>query len=284
MQPEESIDDPVTVITGEPIDQYHGDTDYLNASSLADYLRCPSLFNARRRGLVEQEKSRSLNLGSLIHDALEIGPEATAERLELIPEEHVTASGAMSTKKASKDWLAEQPEDAFLCTAADADFIGQVFDHLFRNKAARELYDSLEHKEVSIRFSYLGRKLRCRPDGITDTGTLVDYKTTRHANPLKMFWKSVDEYYYHVSHALYLLGAEYAGFSTAPMRYVVIGTTRPTVHVMTLPQEVIDSGRRTLDRALAEIELREATEDWTPEGYGEVHEMKFPGWFKKEME
>lgn len=284
MQPRKSPDESASVITGEPIDQYHADREYLNASSIADYLRCPSLFNARRLGLVDQEKSRSLNLGSLIHDALELGPEATAERLEVIPDEHVTASGAMSTKKATKEWLAEQPEDALLCTAADAEFIGQVFDHMFRNKAAREIYENLEHKEVSIRFEYMSKKLRCRPDGVTDMGVLVDYKTTRHANPLKQFWKSVDDFYYHVSHALYLLGAGYAGFSTAPMRYVVIGTTRPTVHVMTLPQEVIDSGRRTLDRALSEIELREATEDWTPEGYGEVHEMRFPVWFRKEME
>ena len=54
MQPRKSPDESASVITGEPIDQYHADREYLNASSIADYLRCPSLFNARRLGLVDQ--------------------------------------------------------------------------------------------------------------------------------------------------------------------------------------------------------------------------------------
>lgn len=275
---------------GEPIRDYHADRDYLNASTISLGTQCMSLVYRKffAEGVDQPDedgepKSTALANGDIAHRSLELGRQRTQEVLLVAPSEHQTQLG-LSTKKATKEWLATLDPDTWVVSQKQADFINNMWRHIDANAAVAALIEQIAHHEVSIRFRYLQTLCRVRPDAILDTGRLLDWKTTRHPNPLKQFWKSVLDFNYHISHALYLHGAEAAGFSTQPMVYVAISTSGSgAVQAMTLPQKVIDHGRRTLDRLLLEINAREVLGDWQPEGYGSVNEVEFPSYAMKDM-
>lgn len=231
-----------------------------------------------------EEKSAALRTGDIAHRSLEIGEQATKDTLVIAPAEHQTSTG-ISTKKATREWLAELPSDAWVVSDSQARFLGRMWDSIHRNSAVASVVERIAHHEVSIRFPYKELPCRVRPDAVLDDGTLVDWKTTRHTNPLRDFAKSVMDFNYHLSHALYIEGARAAGFSTQPMTYIAISTSASAaVQALRLPQQVIDHGRRTLDRIIAEIHARELMGSWNPDGYGEIHEMVFPEYLLKGME
>jgi hypothetical protein len=214
--------------------------------------------------------------GTLVHLCFELGWEAAADRIKVIPAEHLTGTGLLSTKADSKKWVADQG-DAILVTPQDAEFLTEVQSQCTLNKAVSKLLDSLIHKEVSIRWSRdNGTKLRCRPDAITNDGRVVDYKTTKYRNPAKDFWRACKDYMYGLQSALYQEGAAAAGFSDEPLIFVLISTASPCVIAKTLPQRFIDLGKTQLDRALADLSARMSFGDWTPDGYGSIDELYMP--------
>ena len=276
---------------GEPIREYHADRDFLNASTISLGTQCMSLVGRRFYGHGDDGesdgddgKSTALANGDLAHRSLEIGRARTEEVLRVAPPEHQTQTG-LSTKKTTKDWLASLDPDTWVVSDKQASFLGRMWQSIDANPAVAGLIEQIAHHEVSIRFRYLQMLCRVRPDAVLDTGRLLDWKTTRHVNPVKHFWKSVLDFNYHISHALYLHGARAAGFSDQPMVYVAISTSESgAVQAMTLPQRVIDHGKRTLDRLLLEINAREVLGDWEPTGYGSVNEIEFPSYAIREMQ
>ena len=276
---------------GEPIREYHADRTYLNASTISLGTQCMSLVYRKffapedepADSSEDEAKSTALANGDLAHRSLEMGRAKTEEALLVAPPEHSTQTG-LSTKKATREWIDSLGPDTWVVSQKQADFLGAMWQSIDANPAVAGLIEQVAHNEVSIRFRYLKTLCRVRPDAILDTGRLLDWKTTRHVNPLKHFWKSVLDFHYHISHALYMQGAEAAGFSSQPMVYVAISTSGSgAVQAMTLPQRVIDHGKRTLDRLLLEINARELLGDWEPVGYGSVNEIEFPSYAIKEM-
>jgi hypothetical protein len=45
---------------------------------------------------------------------------------------------------------------------------------------------------------------------------------------------------------------------------------------VTLPERVIAEGQRLMDRALADMRLREQLDWWLPDTHGEIVELSFP--------
>jgi hypothetical protein len=269
---------------GESNEDYHADRDWLSTSPIKDFLDSPAFYH--RRYVLRTEPSPSsdaLSRGTLVHSVLEMGWEAAAERIRVIPADYLTASGAMSTSKAAKEWLAEQ-SGSLLVTPVDAEFLTEVQSQCSLNKAVAKLLADIQHKEVSIRWQRPdGTKLKCRPDAITSRGRVVDYKTTKYKNPAKEFHKACVEYKYGLQSAVYQEGAAAAGFSGEPLIFVLISTVSPyTVIAKTLPQRFISLGKTQLDRALADLTARNTFGDWTPDGYGSIDELYMPEWCFKD--
>jgi hypothetical protein len=216
---------------------------------------------------------------------LELGWERAADLIRVIPADYLTASGAMSTSKAAKEWLAEQG-DALLVTPADAEFLTEVQAQCDLDKSVANLLADIKHKEVSIRWQRPdGTKLKCRPDAITSKGRVVDYKTTKFKNPARDFHRACVEYQYGLQSALYQEGAAAAGFSGEPLIFVLISTVSPyTVIAKTLPQRFIAVGKARLDRAIADISARTSFGDWTPDGHGSISELYMPEWCFKDSQ
>jgi len=231
-------------------------------------------------------ESDAMARGTLVHLLMELGREAFGERAKIIPEAYLTAGGALSTKADAKKWVADQDPNAILLTPADSSFLGEVLSQFDQNKAVTELYSKIEHREVSIRWQTVeGYKLKCRPDAITSDGVVIDYKTTKLANPKKDFWLACRDWGYHISGALYEEGSKAAGFSDKPLTYIVISTVSPyLVQAVTIPRRLVDLGRKKLERAIADIHARMSFDHWVPEAYDSVEECEVPAWFYRQEE
>ncbi len=268
----------VDVRIGESNTDYQSDPTHISTSQLKDFVESPPFFHRRHVLRVESSPpSEAMARGTLVHLCLELGWEAAGERIKVIPAEHLTGTGSLSTKADTKKWVADQG-NSILVTPQDAEFLGEVQSQCSLNKGVAKLLSSIAHKEVSIRWQRPdGIKLRCRPDAITSEGRVVDYKTTKYRNPDKDFWRACQEYKYNLQSAFYQEGAAAAGFSGEPLIFVLISTVSPyTVVARTLPQRFIDLGKSQMDRALADLSARMAFGDWTPDGYGSVEELYVP--------
>ena len=235
-------------------------------------------------GLDPPYQSAALSRGTLVHTALELGRAECERRIQIAPYEHLTQTGLSSSKK-TKEWLADQDPSVLWVSPSDGEFIGEVWNQLNLNSAASEVYESLQHRECSIRWQRQdGTKLKCRPDGVTDRGVCIDYKTCRFANPLKQFWQSVRDYRYGLQSALYSEGCREAGFSGEPLLFILISTVSPyAVQVVRLPAEAILQGRRQLERALDDIQAHAVLQkQYLPHGYGEIVTLEVPKFVFKE--
>lgn len=271
--------------TDERNEDYHADKEWDSASTIKDWLLCPSFYSRRHIQRIEPPfSSSSMERGSLVHTSLEIGREETERRVRVIPPEHSTQTGISSSKK-TKEWLAEQDPDTIWVSQLDGDFLGEVWRQIELNSAALQVYESLQHRECSIRWEREdGTKLKCRPDGITADGICIDYKSCRFANPLKQFWANVRDYKYGLQSVLYSEGCAAAGFSSKPLIFVLIGTVSPyAVQVVRLPQKVLDLGRRQLERAIRDMQAHRVLQyDYLPHGYGEIHTLEVPDFILKD--
>lgn len=272
----------VSVTYEEPDEHYFIDDGYEQSTKIKDWLKCPSLYESKYvTGSTPKTTTQSLERGSLAHLSLQIGKEQSEKRLRTCPEEYCTQAGLSKSKKA-KEFFADQDPDTIWVTPQDGYFLGRMWEGIENNHAVCGLYEEIEHTEVSIRWERsCGFRLKCRPDAITRTGLCLDYKTCRHVDPLREFMRSVKDYSYHVSCALYQEGCAVAGFQNMPQIFVVISTVPPfAVQAIRLPKEVIVKGRRLLEKAISDLHAHRVMRlSYTPRGYGEIHTLDCPKWF-----
>ena len=275
-----------SVLFDEPNEAYHADPEHLSTSQLKDFLESPALFHRKHVLRCEPSgDSESLARGRLAHLVLELTPEVFGERAVVIPAEHLTATGLVSTKADTRKWIADQGPDAILLSPSDDAFIEGFLAEFFLNKATADLYADIKHRETSIRWERAdGIKLRCRPDAITHGGICIDYKTTKFTNPLKQFWRACLDYDYGLGAAVYGEGLSVAGLSLSPMVFVLISTTSNAVQAVTLPAQFVELGRVRMERALADLYARKTFGNWEPEGYHQINELWMPSFALKEGE
>lgn len=118
------------------------------------------------------------------------------------PTEHLTASGNVSTSKATIAWEQEQRANGLIpITSRDARRVDAMAEAVLGDPDARQVLESIQGREVSIVTEVEGVPVRARFDiyGGTRAG---DLKTTRDASP-RGFNRSVGTYGYHVQQAFY---------------------------------------------------------------------------------
>lgn len=263
----------------EPITAYHSDLLHVGSTQIRLAESATVFHDAVEMGGSQDSKSSAMQLGSAWHTLREIGYDQFSERAITAPEEHCTASGGLSTKKATKEWLATLAPDAIILSPEMGEILGKMHDRFVRNSQAVELEEDILHREASIRWeSTAGVMVRCRPDFIGNNGQLGDYKTTSEKNILKDWSRSVRTYGYGISAALYEQGCVVSGMAEPPMHFIVTQTVHPFLtQVITLPPVYMDWARRRLDELLTDIARRRATGDWLEDGYGRVNELTMPG-------
>ena len=248
-----------------------GSTDFKRLEASAQF------FDAHQRGVIPPTDSSSLSLGRKWHDLLDLGPDVFGNRSVVVPDQYCTGSGALSTKKDAKEWLASLPEDAITLTPEESGQLGRMWDGFQNNGASWDIYENLKHQEISIFWEWGGVPVKCRPDAITHSGQLVDWKSTREGNPLKDFRKAVANFGYGISAALYEEGCRVAGLADPPMYFVATSTVSYETQVMTLPKTYVTECRDKLLKLLAEYVTRTEENHWLPTGYGDIHEIEMWG-------
>lgn len=278
----------VEVRSGEANEDYHADKAFLSSSPIRDYIKGgPAYFHRRHIARIDSPPTtEAQSKGTLTHLLMELGRDTFGARSRLIPNDYCTAGGALSAKADAKQWVVDQGPDAILLTPADSLFLEEVLSQFDQNKAVTELYEKIQHREISIRWQTTeGYKLKCRPDAVTSDGIGIDYKTTKLQNPKDDFWLACRDWGYHISGALYEQGLVQAGLSDQPLNYIVISTTSPyLVQAVTIPRRLVDLGRKKLERAIADIHARTSFDHWVPEAYDSVEECVVPKWFYRQEE
>lgn len=272
----------VDIVRLLPNDDYHAHPNF--GSTILKWLKESFSNRHRTRSL----SSQGISDGQQWHTLLDLGPETFGQRAVVVPEEYCLASGGVSTKKDAKEWLASLPADAIPLTSRTSDLLGRMLDQFQQNSAAWDIYENLKEQEVSVFWEWLGVPVKVRPDAITTCGRLIDWKSTSDPDPKRQFGRAVERFGYGLSAVLYEEGCRIAGLCESDMTFVVSSTTSYETQVMRLPPAYLAKCRDDLMLLLEQIAEREQSQNWTPEGYGEVIEIPMWGyssnsnWFRAE--
>jgi exodeoxyribonuclease VIII len=126
-----------------------------------------------------------------------------------------------------------------------------------------------------------GLECKCRPDWMTDDGSIVvDLKTTEDASPAG-FKKSIANYRYHVQAAFYLHSLEQAT-GVCPEQFIFIAVEKKPPHAVAVyaaDPEMIKTGWHTAERDLDAIAQCRKLNRWP--GYNEAIEpISLPPWMR----
>lgn len=205
----------------------------LSFHQLKDFAKAPRYYYDKHvlRIIKDQDKA-AYAFGRAVHCCALEGMPAFVERFIVAPPEHLTETGLLSTKKATKDWLASL-DGKEVISANDAERVLRLRERVHSNVHAIELLSGGE-PEVEVFGSFQGVATKGRCDWLDRTrGLVVDLKTTRN---LDTFRADAFEYGYDQQLAWYmeLTGAKGHALlvveSEAPYRVAVMHFDSHTIY------------------------------------------------------
>ena len=187
------------------------------------------------------------------------------------------------TKAGKEEWAAFMAASAgrTVITADDAAQVMAMGRAVLRHPAAAMLLGLPGKAETTHMWkdASTGLECKCRPDWLTDDGSIVvDLKTTKEASP-RGFKQSVANYRYHVQAAWYLHGLEQAtGRRPDQFIFICVESTAPyAVAVYAADAEMIERGHDQAMRDLAKLAVCKAADHW-PSYSDQIETISLPGW------
>jgi hypothetical protein len=257
---------------------YHSDP-ALSSTGARRLLESPARFDYWRTH--RQPGKQSFDLGHATHARILGVGSGTVQ----YPDEHLTPSGAVSTKAATVAWAEEQRAAGLVPIApAQASRVDGMTEAVLAQPSARKLLEQLGHAEASVFATDpdTGVPMRARfdflPDDMSASHTAVDLKTTaKDASPLG-FAKAIASYGYDVQQEFYERVLVAAGRDRLPFVFIVVETEAPYlvgVHQIDVIWEQM--GAAKVQRALELHAEGTATGIWP--GYpDEVQLLSPPAW------
>lgn len=252
---------------------YHAHT-ALSSTGARRILESPARFNYWRNH--QQPGKQAYDVGHAVHTrVLGIGAGTVA-----YPDEHITASGAVSTKAATVAWAEEQRARGLTPVApAQVRRIDGMAEAVLGHPVAGPLFEQQGgHAEASVfaTDSATGVEMRARFDYLGPTA--VDLKTTAKTASVDGFARTVAAYGYDVQQGFYLHALEQAGHERIPFVFVVVESEPPhLVGIHTIDVEWERMGAAKARRALETYAECSSTDTWP--GYDpQVHLISPPTW------
>lgn len=187
------------------------------------------------------------------------------------------------TKAGKESWAAFEAEAAgkTVITADDAEQVMAMGRAVMRHPAAALLLGLSGKAETTHMWTDAGTGLecKCRPDWLTDDGSIVvDLKTTKNAS-IQGFKRSVADYRYHVQAAWYLHGLEQAtGRRPDQFIFICVESSAPyACAVYAADAEMIERGHDQAMRDLAKLAVCKAADHW-PSYSDQIETISLPGW------
>lgn len=211
------------IVYGLPETEYHAPKDELSSTGAKLILQSPKKF--KYQVLDGHRVHRpAFDLGTAVHTkVLGVG----AGFIEY-PEEHLTASGNVSTKAATVAWETEQRASGkIILTPLQAAQAEGMAEAVLMEPESRVLFERDGHSEVSIFDEVHGVKRRGRFDFLpTEGGFAVDLKTTLDASG-PGFRSSVERLGYHIQYGHYVDIFERITGERRDMVFVVVEKEAP---------------------------------------------------------
>lgn len=190
------------------------------------------------------------------------------------------------TKQGKAEWEAFSVASSgrIVLSKADAELVMKMGQAIYSHPAAAMLLQGLPGKaETTWMWTdhATGLQCKCRPDWLTDDGSLIiDLKTTEDASPLG-FRKSVANWRYHVQAAWYLDGLERAN-GTRPDQFIFVVVEKKPPHAVAVyaaDAEMIAIGAETAARDLDVLATCKAAGAWP--GYSDqIETISLPAWMR----
>lgn len=262
---------------GEANADYHANETHRSCSRVKTLLDSPLLYHKRYIAkTLPPLSSTALEFGTWMHRWFEDG-DAFLDLLVCPPPERLTATGLVG--KEAEKWVKDNaPAGAVVVSPKQRTMLLAAVEAVMSHADGTDLRSRVTEREISVYWETAdGHKLKCRFDALTSDGIVLDLKTTSEENILADFYSSVIRFKYHLQDAWYQCGMEAMGLEPRPLHFIVVSTSiSHACEVVTLPAAVTAAGRRLMDKALAELRLREDLDWWLPERHGEVVELPFP--------
>ena len=166
-------------------------------------------------------------------------------------------------------------------SADDAEQVQAMGKAVFRHPGAAMLLGRPGKAETTHMWTdaTYGIECKCRPDWLSDDGTIVvDLKTTKDASP-RGFRRSIGEFRYQVQAAWYLHGLEQAT-GRRPDQFVFICVEKEPPYacaVYAADAEMIERGHQQAMADLGELAICRAADRW-PSYSDQIETIGLPGW------
>lgn len=187
------------------------------------------------------------------------------------------------TKEGREQWAAFEAaaKRKTVITADDAEQVQAMSRAVFRHPAAAMLLGLPGKAETTHMWTdaSTGLECKCRPDWLTDDGSIVvDLKTTKDASP-RGFKQSVVNFAYHKQAAWYLEGLQQAtGRRPDQFIFICVESTAPyACAVYAADAEMIERGHDQAMRDLAKLAVCRAADHW-PSYSEQIETLSLPGW------
>ena len=187
------------------------------------------------------------------------------------------------TKAGKESWAAFEADAAgkTVITADDAAQVMAMGRAIMRHPAAAMLLGLPGKAETTHMWTdaSTGLECKCRPDWLTDDGSIVvDLKTTKDASP-RGFKQSIANFSYQKQAGWYLHGIEQAtGKRPDQFIFICVETTAPyAVAVYAADAEMIERGHDQAMRDLAKLAVCKVADHW-PSYSDQIETISLPGW------
>ena len=226
-----------------------------------------------------QEPTPAMAIGSAVHThVLEL--DQWDARYAMAPE-----SIDRRTKMGKAEWevFTTAATGRTVLSRADAELVMRMGHAVYSHPAAAMLLNMPGKAETTHMWTDVstGLQCKCRPDWLTDDGSLIiDLKTTDDASPAG-FRKSIANWRYHVQAAWYLNGIEQAT-GTRPDQFIFLCVEKRApfaVAVYAADAEMIQIGAEAAARDLDVLATCKAAGAWP--GYSDqIETINLPGWMR----
>lgn len=187
------------------------------------------------------------------------------------------------TKVGKESWAAFESDAAgkTVITGDDAAQVMAMGRAVLRHPAAAMLLGLPGKAETTHMWTdaTYGVECKCRPDWLTDDGSIVvDLKTTKDASP-RGFKQSIANFSYQKQAAWYLHGLEQAtGKRPDQFIFICVESTAPyACAVYAADAEMIERGHDQAMRDLAKLAVCKAADHW-PSYSEQIETISLPGW------
>lgn len=263
-----------------------------------EYHSRPELSSTQARWILDSPARYRHNIAqpARTSDAFDLGHAVHAKVLGVggqtveYPDEHLTPSGAVSTKGATVAWASEQRDQGLIPITTDqARQVNQMAENVLAHPEARALFEQPGNAEASVfaKCDETGIDVRARFDYLPELDTAdpiaVDVKTT--AGTIADFDRSVAKWRYDVQLGHYVETLRLAtGHNEIRFAFLVIEKSAPYfVGIRYLDTEFTDIGIE--DARNARRTLRECIDlnTW-PTGYETPAYIGAPHWLRDDLE